>query len=116
MYRETSVNLPKSLYDYLGTLGTPLQNLNRKMIVREACNYCKTLEPVELENRMKQKIAEYYKLFIKRHKIKLVHAPIPTTEDLSDSIASNVITLYILIFLEDLADQLNISEENRFNA
>lgn len=114
MRKEISINIPLSLYDYLGTIGSPLQNLNRKMVIREACNYCKTIEPAELEKRMRQKMADYYSLFIKRHKVKLVHAPI--TEDMSGVIASNVVVLYVLIFLEDLADQLNISADNRYNA
>ena len=105
--------IASSLYDYIGTLGNELYNLNHAYVVQSAYNYCTELAKEELDSKMGEVAKKYYKLLLNRKATKLVK--IKTKESMQPYYANNLIMLYILVFLHDHEEVFGITEENRFS-
>lgn len=106
--------IPAVLLDYIKSLSTDVYEINCKHTVQNAYNYCELeLTKEELEQKLSEIASKYYKMLVHRFDNKLVQ--VNTKEPMKGYRANNLITLYILIFLQDHESILGITEENRFN-
>lgn len=110
---RTSVYIPKSLYDYLGNLGNDHYKFNRIGTIYEAYEYGTNLSEEQLTLKVKEKIAQYHELFIKSCEKVSVQLIIPKTRP--DYNQSQLVTLYILIFLDVLMPMLHIEKEKEYS-
>lgn len=108
-----SVVIPTTLLDYISNIGLPIHNLNCKLIIQNAYDYCTELPQEELDRKMADTASKYYKIFLYKRETKLIHVRVK--ELMKQYQASNLILLYTLIYLADHEDVLYITEENRFN-
>ena len=106
---RVTTTIPEILYTYLGSLGKEWFNLNKRLIVQNAYDYCTELPEQELDFKMSEVASKYYKLFTHKMKTRLVH--VDTVEPMKKYQSNILITLYILVFLHDHKEELNINEE-----
>jgi hypothetical protein len=110
---KVTTTIPECLYDYLGTLGKAWYNLNKRLIIQNAYNYCEELTKEELNEKLAFVASKHYNLFTHKTKTKLVH--IDTIEPMQKYQSNILITMYVLIFLYDHKEELGITEEFEFN-
>lgn len=107
-----SSTIPIDLYDYIGSLGQEHFIINHRFIIQNAYDYCEAMGGQEKYEKLKSVIAKYFNLFLLKRPTKCVN--VNTFEPLKEYKASNLITLYVLIYLDDHKKEFNITEENEY--
>ena len=112
--QQTTVVIPTVILDYVTPLFLNIYDVNITKLVQKAYDYCTTtLEAAEREEQLAKVASKYYKLFINKRETKVVH--IKTIENMKQYQASNLILLYILIYMQYLENILDVAEECRFS-
>ena len=107
-----SATIPIDLYNYIGSLGQEHFIINHRFVIQNAYNYCKELDGVELYEKLQNTIAKYCNLFLLKRPTKNVN--VNTYEPLKEYKACTLITLYLLIYLNDHRREFSITEENEY--
>lgn len=110
----TTVVIPITVLEYIKPLLLDIYEVNFTNIVKKAYDYCTVdLTKEEREQALSNVSSKYYKLFINKRQTKTIH--IKVAEDMKKYQASNLVLLYVLIYMQHIENMLNIPQENRFN-
>ena len=110
---KTTVYVPKSLYDYLGTLGHEEYNFNKTFLVTQAYINGIRLSEEEVKEKIKEKLAQYYKLFLVTQPKIPVPIYVPRYE--TEYHMSDMTTIFILVHLDNLYNMLGTPEEQKYS-
>lgn len=112
--RQVTVVVPTIVLEHITPLFLQIYDVNITKVVQKAYDYCTTtLDEKEREAQLSKVASKYYKLFINKRETKAVH--IKTKENIREYQASNLVLLYVLVYMQYMEELLNVSEEKRFN-
>lgn len=112
--KQITVVVPTTILEYLTPLFLEIYDVNATKIVQKAYDYCtNTLNEEERKEQLANVASKYYMLFVNKRETKTIH--IKTVENMKQYQASNLILLYVLIYMQYMEDLLEVPEEKRFN-
>lgn len=111
---QTTVVIPTTVLEYMTPLFLNIYDVNVTKVVQKAYDYCTmTLNEEERKEQLAKVASKYYMLFINKRETKTVH--IKTIGSMKQYQASNLVLLYLLVYMQYLENLLNIEEGKRFN-
>lgn len=112
--KQITVVVPTTVLEYITPLFLEIYDVNATKIVQKAYDYCtNTLSEEERKEQLANVASKYYMLFVNKRETKTIH--IKTVETMKQCQASNLILLYVLVYMQYMEDLLEIPEEKRFN-
>lgn len=112
--KEFTVVIPITVLDYITPLFLEIYDVNVTKVVQKAYDYCTmTLNEKERKEQLSKAASKYYNLFINKRATKVIH--IKTAENMKQYQASNLVLLYLLVYMQYMENLLNVPEEKKFN-
>lgn len=112
--KQITIVIPTTVLEYMTPLFLNIYDVNVTKVVQKAYDYCTmTLNEEERKEQLAKVASKYYMLFINKRETKTIH--IKAIENMKQYQASNLILLYVLIYMQYMENLLDVAEENRFN-
>ena len=112
--KQVTVVIPTTVLEYMTPLFLEIYDVNITKIVQKAYDYCMTtLDEEERKEQLSKVASKYYSLFVNKRATKVIH--IKTAENMKQYQASNLILLYLLVYMQYMENLLNVPKEKRFN-